>query len=295
MKSIVTQIDSSIKLPDGRSLGYVECGDPEGRPVFYFHGWPGSRLEARLVDGEAAQAGVRIIGVDRPGMGLADFQPKRRILDWPDDVVALADALGIGRFAVLGISGGGPFAAACAYKIPERLDACGIIAGTGPVDLENTGMKKSNRMIFFMARRLPWLLRLLLWFSLARHAHDKDKLGELVSKSLHQLPQPDKDLMQDPTVSDCFIQTGIQAFKQGTKGPAHEGKLYAQFWGFKLEDITFDKVYLWHGELDANVPVAIGRLVADAIPNCRAKFYPHDAHLSTLVNNLGEIMDTMLS
>jgi len=106
-----TATDKTVRLPDGRSLGYAVCGDPEGRPIFQFHGWPGSRLQARFLDEEATKAGIRVIGLDRPGIGLSDFQPGRQILDWPNDVVALADAMKIDRFAVLGISGGGPYVA----------------------------------------------------------------------------------------------------------------------------------------------------------------------------------------
>ena len=104
-------LDHTIRLPDGRTLGYSEYGSPTGNTLFYFGS---SRLEACLLARAAANAGVRVIGTDRPGMGLSQFQPGRRLLDWPADVVALADHLGIARFAVVGVSAGGPHALACA-------------------------------------------------------------------------------------------------------------------------------------------------------------------------------------
>ena len=104
-------------LPDGRSLGYAAYGDPQGKPLFFFHGFPSSRLEAQFTEGVAGRLGARIIAIDRPGFGRSDFKKERRIRDWPDDVLALADALGIDRFAVLGVSGGGPYAAACAHVL----------------------------------------------------------------------------------------------------------------------------------------------------------------------------------
>lgn len=146
-----TTTGKTIKLRDGRSLGYARYGNPEGRPIFHFHGWPSSRLDAQVFAGVAAKFGVHLIGVDRPGMGLSDFQPGRHILDWPDEVVELADALGIARFGVQGMSGGGPYASVCAHKIPDRLTACGIIAGMGPVVLGTKGMMPINRLTFFAA------------------------------------------------------------------------------------------------------------------------------------------------
>ena len=102
--------NQTITLKNGRTLGYAEYGDPEGKPVFYFHGFPTSRLDWPLCDHEGitSELGIRIIAIDRPGTGLSAFKRHREILDWPDDVVELADALGIERFGVLGISGGGP-------------------------------------------------------------------------------------------------------------------------------------------------------------------------------------------
>jgi pimeloyl-ACP methyl ester carboxylesterase len=111
----------TIRLRDGRRLGYAEWGDPGGRPLLYFHGWPGSRVEGRLGDEAAKAKGVGMIALDRPGMGLSDYQPRRTLVDWPDDVIQVAAALGLDRFAVLGISGGGPYAAACAWKLSEQL------------------------------------------------------------------------------------------------------------------------------------------------------------------------------
>jgi pimeloyl-ACP methyl ester carboxylesterase len=125
MIGIPEETADRIELRDGRQLGYAEWGDSAGGPLLFFHGWPGSRLEGRLGDEAAKTCRVRLIALDRPGMGLSDFQSRRALVDWPDDVVQLADALGLERFAVLGISGGGPYAAACAWKLSDRLTHAG--------------------------------------------------------------------------------------------------------------------------------------------------------------------------
>ena len=114
-------VAGELRLSDGRALGYAQYGDPEGRPLFFSHGTPGSRTLAQLFDAGARRDGVRLIAPERPGFGRSDFLPDRTFADWPDDVSELADALGFDRFAVAGSSGGGPYAAACAWKLPERL------------------------------------------------------------------------------------------------------------------------------------------------------------------------------
>src|SRR5512136_1482675 len=111
---------TTIALSDGRTLAYAEYGDPTGQPVFFFHGMPGSRL-FRPPDQITAKVGVRLITTDRPGYGLSTFQPGRRFLDWPGDIAQLADHLNMEKFAVMGHSAGGPYVAACAYALPQRV------------------------------------------------------------------------------------------------------------------------------------------------------------------------------
>ncbi len=98
----------TLRLRDGRTIGFAVFGDPDGKPGFYLHGFPGTRLEARIADAEATRLGVCIIALDRPGFGLSDYKPGRTIADWTDDLVEAADAFGIDRFPVMGLSGGGP-------------------------------------------------------------------------------------------------------------------------------------------------------------------------------------------
>ncbi|MHA1689856.1 MAG: alpha/beta fold hydrolase [Promethearchaeota archaeon] len=285
------QFSQTIKLKDGRLLGYGEFGDPKGEPIFHFHGFPGSRLEGLFADEVCKRAGVRFIGIDRPGMGLSTFKKNRTILDWPDDVVELANALGFDKFSVEGVSGGGPYAAACAYKIPAQLKACGIIGGLGPATLSKEGMQKSGRILFSIARTMPWLLQFFLWASIGRKSKSLEATKEMIKKSSKNLPEPDKKLIEDPIVVMYFAKGTQEAFRQGSKGPAHDAKLYAKDWGFKLQDISPNvKVYLWHGELDIDVPISMGRAMAEAIPNCEATYFPNDAHISTAINHFDEII-----
>ena len=154
-----------IRLADDRQLRYTEYGDPQGKPIFHFHGWVSSRLEFGHNRDIAKTLGARVISVDRPGVGPSDFQPGRKILDWPDDITQLADALGIDRFAVSGWSFGGPYAAVCAYKIPHRLTAAGIIAGIPPLNRPGAtqGMMRPGQLFLGLGKKSPWVLRPIAW------------------------------------------------------------------------------------------------------------------------------------
>jgi pimeloyl-ACP methyl ester carboxylesterase len=115
----ILQNDNILNLSDGRRISYAEYGDPDGQPVFLVHGTPGSRLYWKSFPGFPFRPDLHLIAPDRPGYGLSDWRPGRTITDWADDVAALADALGLHRFVMIGVSGGGPETLACAWKIPD--------------------------------------------------------------------------------------------------------------------------------------------------------------------------------
>ena len=284
--------DKTLRLEDGRLLGYEVYGDPEGYPVFYFHGFPGSRLEARLADQVAARLGVRLIALDRPGFGLSDFKPRRTIFEWPDDVIKIADALGISRFATIGVSGGGPYAAACALRIPQRLTAVAIVCGLGPLDSPDRTdrMIRENRLIFFLARRLPWVARTSLWR--AAYLVQRNPEG-MLGCMIDALPDPDKTVLTRPEVKTTIKENVVEAFRSGSRGAACELLLFTRPWGFLLKDIA-TRVDLWHGEQDESVPPTMGRYQARTIPNCRAIFYPGEGHFSLAINHMEEILSSLL-
>jgi len=285
------KLNKTIKLKDGRKLGYVDLGKSDGKPLFHFNGFPGSRLEVTILADEAIKKNIRVIGIDRPGMGLSDFKKNRTLLDWPDDVVELADTLGIDKFAVEGISGGGPYVAVCAYKIPERLTSCGIISGVASKDLE---IEKKMR-IFSVIQIFPWLFKLMIWLQ-SRGMRNLEKAERKMKESAKKFPEADRKIFDDPQILSLFVKETAEAFRQGSKGAYNEGKIYIRSWGFNLEDISPKlKVYIWHGEADEIVPVAMGRGMCKLIPNCEGKFYPGEGHYSTIFKYYKEIIDALTS
>jgi pimeloyl-ACP methyl ester carboxylesterase len=189
----MSRINQYFTTSDGRVLGYDEYGPEDGKPLFYFHGTPSSRLEWRMFGTAqlATELHLRVIAMDRPGMGLSDFQPARRLGDWPTDVVALADRLNISRFAVLGYSGGGPYAAVCALAIPERLVSVGMVSGAGPFPETGAaeGVNSVSRRFFDLCRDKPVRGRLMLRLmgAMAHYAP-----ARLIEGTMAALPEPDQ-------------------------------------------------------------------------------------------------------
>ena len=276
-------------LREGRRLGFAEYGDLAGVPVFYFHGWPSSRLEARVATELSARLGLRLIAPDRPGYGLSDFQEKRTMLQWADDVAELAEALGLARFAVMGISGGGPYAAVCAAAMPERITVALLVCSLSPLDAPGAtdGMVSVNRWLLSMARNTPWLAQklagtLLRWI----WGTGEQVIPEQIAS---QLAGPDKQTLSDARLREALIASSKEGLRRGMEGAAWDGFLYARPWGFRLEDLRVP-VHLWHGGRDVIVPPGMGHYLARAIPNCRAKFCPEDGHFSLPFGRMDEIL-----
>jgi len=273
--------DTTLQLRDGRILAYADYGASGGEALLYFHGGADSRLEARLLAEQAHHAGIRLIGIDRPGMGRFRFQASRRLLDWPNDVAELADHLSLDHFAVVGVSGGGPYALACAYSIPDRLTACGIIAGEW----------HDSHSLSFLTKFLPWLLIPIVGHFFRDEEHARKALRQFTKS----WPEPDRKSLALPAISNLFAASIVEAFHQGARGPAYDGMVVRRPWGFEIEEIAVPRLYLWHGEQDKDVPVAMGRAIAERLAQCKATYYPNEGHLSLIVNHCEEIVATLMS
>lgn len=262
---------SQITLTDGRVLAYEEYGDPQGHPVFYFHGWPSSRLGARKLGPAAAACHVRLISPDRPGYGLSNYQRHRRLLDWPDDLVQLADTLKISRFSVVGVSGGGPYAAVCGYAIPNRLHRLGIVVGLAPTNLPEifSGIAWLNR--------LSWRLLISSHFFAFLGA-----LGNLIK--IRYLPALDivgwggqYDQVNVRKLNAEFHETMLEAFRQGVGGPYRDLVIYSHDWGFAVSAIK-TPTDLWYGDQDKNVSLNMGKYYASQISGSKLTVYPDEGH-----------------
>jgi pimeloyl-ACP methyl ester carboxylesterase len=284
--------DLRLRLSDGRTLGFAEYGAPDGEPLFVFHGSPGSRLQVRAAHGPALARGIRIVAPDRPGLGLSTRLPGRRIADWANDVRVLADALGIARFAVIGISGGGPYVAACAWGLPERITRAGIISGVAPPAPGSglgSGLRRRERVVLGLALRTPWLLRAAMTVG----ATPSRRWTEHLFAGARALASPaDRAILERPEIAACLMAGMKEAFRQGGLGAAEELLLLTRPWTFRPEEIRVP-VRLWHGDADGVVPVAMGRYLAAAIPDCRAEFIPGAGHY-LVFDRIGPCLDAMI-
>jgi pimeloyl-ACP methyl ester carboxylesterase len=286
------KIDNQVKLSDGRCVGYAEYGDSMGKPVLHFHGLPSSRFEGHrpAMDEIATRLHARVIVVERPGIGLSDYKPYT-IASWPNIVAEFADALRLDRFAVIGVSAGGKYVAACAWKIPQRITAAGIISGTCPYDLPGAKetLSKRETQLYALADKAPWLLRLMLW----KVARDARKNFSSVLSLFTDVSEPDKVALSQPDVQRMFGEIVVGAFERGTRGVALDWKLEARPWGFSLQEVRIP-VHIWHGEQDEIQPIGQGQIMANALPNARAKFYPNEGHISLIMNHYEELLSTIV-
>ena len=277
------------RLPDGRSLAYAEYGDPKGTPVLLVHGNPGSRLFWGRHPDSPFRPGLRLIAPDRPGVGFSDFDPTRTVADWPDDVVSLADALGVQKLVAFGPSGGGPYVLACAWKIPHRLAAVGVFAPMGPYRPEAVeGLAPSLATLYRIAPRFPRLIRL----QMAMMGLLATRFPRLYFKMIsHEFSATDHAVDRRLGIAEWIAPDRREFYRQWGRGIAYDVTIPAS-WPIPLSEIRVP-VHLWQGEQDISVPASSSRYLARQIPDCRATFIPDAGHF-WMFEHLGDILDTLV-
>lgn len=268
-----TGADRLLTLRDGRRLGYAEYGDPSGTPVLFFHGLGTTRVACP----PARDRLTRLISVDRPGLGLSDPLPGRRLLDWPMDVVQLADQLALEDFAVIGWSGGGPYAAACGYLLPDRVRAVGLVSAPAPLSgaTDPDYLRRFDRTAARAAGRAPWMIRLALWHWGRPQRRDPVRFFDA---SLADMIEADQLAMSQPEIRGQMIANSVELYRHGGRGVYEEALVLARRWGFSPADLRVP-VHIWHGEQDRTVPLGMAQYLARSIPGARATFYPDEGHL----------------
>jgi pimeloyl-ACP methyl ester carboxylesterase len=257
---------ATVELRDGRALGYDEWGPRDGFPVLGFLGTPLSRL-AHVGEEAPHAAGVRLLLVDRPGYGVSDFQRGRSLLDWPGDVEQLADALGLDRFAVFGMSGGGPHAAACGYALPDRVTAVGLVSSPGPVwdrpELRYSLPPHRQPLVEVAASDREAAARALL--EDCRRELDRIARGE-----------DQGDSSADPALRERLRAAMLDVTPEGF---AHDLLLlFVSPWGFAPEDVRVP-ASIWHGDRDPAVPLAVAEFYAGTIPESSLTVFRDEGHL----------------
>jgi pimeloyl-ACP methyl ester carboxylesterase len=269
--------DLRVRLAGGIEIGYAEAGDPDGYPVLHLHGTPGSRLEVGIPAARRAaeDLGVRLIAPDRPGVGLSPFR-RFTIRDYPQLVRGFAAALGLERFAVTGASSGGKYACACAWALPDRVTRAVLASSTCPFDLPGAKATWSgnDRLVYTLAGRAPWLLRLMF----AKFTHDVRRDPTAVFSLMKDLGSADQEILGREDFRQGFAANVAEAFRQGSRGPAHDYTLEARPWGVPLGQIRVP-IHIWHGQDDRLVSPQASRILAAAVPGATTYLVPGQGHL----------------
>lgn len=287
------RVEGTVELEDGRSIGFAEYGAPKGDAIFWFHGTPGGRRQIPpLARAVAAERGVRLIGIERPGSGSSTPHLHRSVAASAADVAQIADRLNIDRFGIIGLSGGGPYVLACAHELPDRVVAGAVLGGVAPA----CGEEGVSGGAVDLARRLRIPLGLfyeplgrLVWATAY-------VLRPLASQSfdlfISTMPEGDQDVMYRPEMKEMFIDDMLRAGRSQLHAPVYDIVLFSRPWGFLLRDIRVP-IRFWHGDADAIVPLAHGEHQAALVPDSDLKVRPREGHMGNL-DAAEEIIDTIL-
>jgi len=289
----------TVSLPDGRNLGYLIVG--EGKPVFYFHGLPSSRLDV-LLKREISSKNLQVIGVDRPGFGLSTFAPKRRPWDFAADASFLAEHLGIGKFALLGVSGGVHYVITCAALLAERVTRAVVISGPS-LPLDTSEMSRMNKL-FFKLGTMPivgtWLQKKQrdMFFKIAKDPDSFFK-SDRGRKLMETYPEADAKVLATPSEGrDIYFRSVVEAFRQGDnaiRALIQELELAKKGWDVDLSQIPPGLVHIWHGTADRTVPVSNAYRNAEVIPGAHLEIFENEGHISTIFNNFEKLVRTLAS
>jgi pimeloyl-ACP methyl ester carboxylesterase len=287
------KLEGNVAVGEDRQIGFAEFGDPQGRAVFWLHGTPGARrqipTEARVF---AERENIRLIGIDRPGIGSSTPHQYETVLEFADDMRTVADVLGIDQMAIVGLSGGGPYALACAAAMPDRVVAAGVLGGvapaSGPESIRGGAMALGTRLApFLQVAGTPIGFAASLLIRLIRPvASPAVDIYGLVS------PPADRRLLARPELKAMFLDDLLNGSRKQLAAPFADVVVFARYWGFHLDQVKVP-VRWWHGDHDHIVPFAHGQHVVARLPDAELYHLPGESHLAGLGRG-EEILRTML-
>jgi pimeloyl-ACP methyl ester carboxylesterase len=283
----------TLRLRDGRTIGFADWGDPRGAPVVHLHGTPGSRLTFDFADDLGHALGVRVIAPDRPGIGLSSANPRYSLADVAHDIAELADALNLEQFAMVAWSGGGPYALAAANLLGGRLSAVAMVAPAGLLDTRASrkGMSALDRAGWILSTYAPAMGAPLLGSAMRWSLkHPANATKSFAAK----LPRIEMELLAAlPPHVEGPILGSAEAGRQGGRGIVDDYRAISRPWSFQPEDLRVP-MHFWHGDLDRYVPLAVSQQLAARVPGARLTVIPGAGHLIAL-SHAEEILTDLLA
>lgn len=273
--------EGAVFLPDGRRIGYAEYGDPSGPVVLWFHGTPGGRRQLPIVGRRAAEKlGLRVVLVERAGSGLSDQHRYDQVGDWAVDMAHVADLLGAEKLGVVGLSGGGPFALACAGMpvLADRVVAVAVLGGVTPSvgpDATCSGAITLSRKFapVTSAMRRPFAA------VTAGLLTPVIPLAHLAYRGLSAaMPEGDKRVFANPEIEAMFIDDIVHAANGGFQALLDDARLFGRDWGFRLADVKAP-VRWWHGDADSIISLADAQAATEHLPDVELLLMPDESHL----------------
>jgi pimeloyl-ACP methyl ester carboxylesterase len=287
------RVSGALELADGRMLGFAEYGDPHGRPILWFHGTPGGRRQIPPVARTAAFGlGVRLMALERPGVGDSSPHLYPNVLGWADDVGEIADRLGIDRFAAIGLSGGGPYVLACAARHGDRMTAGALLGGVAPsrgADAIPGGLVGALAPVAPIVATLRRPLGAAIWAGVQCVL----PMRELALEAYIRMSPPgDRRVFRRPEMRHMFLDDIVRATRRRIEAPLTDLALFARDWGFALGEVRVP-IRLWHGDADNIVPLAHGEHLAARLPDSELRIRPGESHLGGL-DAAEEVLGTLL-
>lgn len=279
-----------VGVPDGRKVAVESWGAPTGMPVFLLHGTPGSRNGPRPRASVLYRLGIRLISYDRPGYGESDPHPNRTVSDAAVDVRAIADEFGLDGFGVVGRSGGGPHALACAALLNDRVQSAACLVGLAPADAKDlnwyAGMTDSNVEEFSTADASPQAVRASVIPQVAQIRDNPDSSFGLL---LPKLSKRDLRIVDDIAIRRILTETYAEAVRKHEDGWIDDVVALRRPWNFDFSGIKAP-VLLWHGADDEYSPVSHTYWLKGQIPSAAVQVQPDTAHFGAV-----EVLPTVLA
>lgn len=276
------RLEGSIAVREGRRLSFAEFGDARGQAMVWMHGTPGGRRQIPIAAREfAVEHSLRIIGIDRPGIGTSTPHLYDNVLDWVGDLEIVADVLGIDTMHTIGLSGGGPYALAAGVALPERVLGVGVLGGVAPMvgpDAIRGGLVE----VAPYAAPILEATRVPLGYLLSRAVRVVRPLAEAaIDTYAYFQPRGDKELLARPDFKAMFLDDLLNGARFHVGAPLADVILFTRPWGFDLADVRVP-VRWWHGDADHIVPYAHGEHVASRLPDAVFATIPGESHLGGL-------------
>jgi pimeloyl-ACP methyl ester carboxylesterase len=283
-----------IEVPGARKVAVESYGDPNGAPVFFFHGWPSSRFQGKFADETASDLGIHFLSVDRPGVGASELHVGRVLSEWPPVLAALADHFGAEKFRVFGVSGGGPYALVSAWALPERVTAAAVVSGAPPLAGRSnvSNLMPVYQMLLGMYRRQPQVVRWL--FRIGRPVVTIKPPSWMQKLVLQAVPACDRSVFDEPGAFERGWVGYHGAWIGHPDGVFHDARIYAEPWGFELGEIRVP-VRFWHGREDRNFRWQLAEEMAAAVPGARFRILDGEGHYSLITRHHREVLLDLMS